>query len=283
MADIIFSTLAIVSPVLIAAVGGLICERSGVKNIALEGLMSVGAMAGATALVLLETEIGFSVPLALFFAAFCGGLFSSIHAFASVTLKANQLVSGTGINLLSAGITVFVCQIIFRMDRTPHFGIGNSAASTGIILVAGIALVVLAASWFVLRLGNGIRHQYIAVIVSGLLAGLAGALVVLTQDTQFTANTISGKGFIALAAITLGRRLPLGILGVSFLFGLFISLAKNIFNIRIIDTLPSDVLNMLPYIIILFSLVVFHHEPRKQITPEYLTQGHGDHEVHREE
>ncbi|MDR0998545.1 MAG: ABC transporter permease, partial [Treponema sp.] len=108
------SILMIVSPILIAATGGMICERSGVVNIALEGLMAVGAMTAAATHSLLESGLGFSIPLACFLAALMGCLFSLIHAFASITLQADQVVSGTGINLLSNGITVFFCQILFN-------------------------------------------------------------------------------------------------------------------------------------------------------------------------
>jgi len=280
------STLMIVSPILIAAIGGMICERAGVVNIALEGLMSIGAMTAAVTHVLLETSTGFSIPLALLFASFAGSLFALIHAFASVTLKADQVVSGTGINILSNGITVFICQLVFGMDRSRSYRMGMQTSVLGIYPTIWIALAILAVSWFVLykrpeglRLRasgdhpqalaaagvNVVMIRYTAILVSGLLAGLAGACVVLTQDIQFTVNTINGKGFIALAAVSFGRWLPLGVLGASFLFGLSSSLAVNIFNIRSLDFLPSEVFNMLPYFITLLTLVVFSgkdHAPR---------------------
>jgi len=272
------STLMIVSPILIAAVGGMICERAGVVNIALEGLMSVGAMSAAVIHVLLETRISYSIPVALVIASLAGCLFSFIHAFASVTLKADQVISGTGLNLLSNGITVFICQLVFSMDRSRSFRMGMQPLFLGIYPTVWIALVILAASGFILykrpwglRLRaagehpqalaaagvNVIKIRYIAILISGLLAGLAGACVVLTQDIQFNVNTINGKGFIALAAVSFGRWMPLGVLGASFLFGLSSSLAVNIFNIRSLDFLPSELFNMLPYLITLFTLVIF--------------------------
>jgi simple sugar transport system permease protein len=268
----------IVSPILIAAIGGMICERAGVVNIALEGLMSFGAMTAAITHVLLESKIGFSIPLALFFAALSGGLFSLIHAFASVTLNADQVISGTGINLLANGVTVFVCQLLFRMDRSVSYMRGMPLGPLKIYPTLWIALVILAASWFMLykhpgglRLRaageypqalaaagvNVVKIRYIAIIVSGLLAGLAGACVVLTQDIQFTVNVINGKGFIALAAVSFGRWLPLGVLGASVLFGFSSSLAVNIFNIRSLDFMPSEIFNMMPYLITLLTLVIF--------------------------
>ena len=272
------STFMIVSPILIAAVGGMICERSGVVNIALEGLMAIGAMTAAVTHVLLETKIGFSIPLALGFAALAGCVFSLVHAFASITLRADQVISGTGINLLANGLTMFVCQLLFRMDRSQNYRMGMKSGLFGIYPTVWIALAILAASWFMLykrpwglRLRaagehpqalasagvNVIRIRYIAVLISGLLAGLAGGCIVLTQDIQYTVSTINGKGFIALAAVSFGRWLPLGILGSSFLFGMSSALAVNIINIKGLQFLPSEFFNALPYLITLITLVLF--------------------------
>jgi simple sugar transport system permease protein len=280
------SSFMIVSPILIAATGGMICERSGVVNIALEGLMSIGAMTAAITHVLLEARVGFSIPLALALSSLCGGLFSLIHAFASVTLRADQVISGTGINLLSNGLTVFVCQLVFRMDRTLNYRMGMRSGLLGIYPTIWLALAILALSWFMLykrpwglRLRAAGEHpqalasagvsvikiRYAAVFISGLLAGLAGGCIVLTQDIQFTVNTINGKGFIALAAVSFGRWLPLGILGSSFLFGVSSSLAVSIINIRGLRFLPSEVFSMLPFLITLLTLVIFSgkdHAPR---------------------
>ncbi|MDR0720030.1 MAG: ABC transporter permease [Treponema sp.] len=272
------STLMIVAPILIAATGGMICERAGVVNIALEGLMAIGAMTAATTHVLLETTIGFSIPLAFVLAALAGCLFSFIHAFASITLRADQVISGTGINLLSNGITVFFCQLLFRMDRSQNYRMGMQSGFGGIYPTAWIALIILAAAWFMLykrpwglRLRaagehphalasagvNVIRIRYIAVLISGILAGIAGACIVLTQDIQYTVSTINGKGFIALAAVSFGRWLPLGILGSSFLFGASSSLAVNIINIDVLKSLPSELFSLMPYLITLITLIVF--------------------------
>jgi simple sugar transport system permease protein len=275
------SILMIVAPILIAAIGGMICERSGVVNIALEGLMAFGAMAAATSHRLLETPFGaFSVPFALIIAALIGGVFSLIHAFASITLKADQGISGTGINLLSAGVTVFLCQIIFQQERTQPFRLGMMPLrfGGGIYPTAWIALAALFISWFALykrpwglRLRacgehpqaaasagiDVIRIRYIAVLISGILAGLAGGCLVLTQTIQFTVTTINGKGFIALAAVSFGRWLPLGVLGSSLLFGTSAALAVYIINIQSLKFLPPEVFNMLPYAITLVTLVFF--------------------------
>jgi len=272
------STFMIVSPILIAAIGGMICERAGVVNIALEGLMSMGAMTAAVCHVLLESKIGFSIPLALFLSMVVGGLFSLIHAFASITLRADQVISGTGINLLANGVTVFICQLLFQMDRSQNYRMGMRSGVFGIYPTIWLALALLALSWYMLykrpwglRLRaagehpqalasagvNVIKIRYIAVLISGILAGLAGGCIVLTQDIQYTVSTINGKGFIALAAVSFGRWVPLGILGSSFLFGVSSALAVNIVNISGLQFLPSEFFNAMPYLITLVTLVLF--------------------------
>jgi simple sugar transport system permease protein len=256
----------------------LICERAGVVNIALEGLMVIGAMAAATTQVFLENSVTFSIPLALVISAVLGCLFSLIHAFASISLKADQIISGTGINLLSLGITVFFCQLLFNSDRSQSFRVGIRVGFLGIHPTAWIALILLGFFAFMLykrpwglRLRAAGEHpqalasagvdvikiRYMAVLISGALAGLAGASVVLTQDIQFTVTTINGRGFIALAAVSFGRWLPLGILGSSFLFGFSSALAVNIVNIERLRVLPSEFFSMLPFLITLLTLVIF--------------------------
>jgi simple sugar transport system permease protein len=141
-----------------------------------------------------------------------------------------------------------------------------------------ISLAILAISWFALykrpwglRLRacgehpqalasagvDVIKIRYIAVCISGILAGLAGGCVVLTQTTEFAFNTINGKGFIALAAVSFGRWLPLGILGSSLLFGAASALAVYVVNIQALKSLPSEIFSILPYFITLATLVIF--------------------------
>ncbi|MDR0655223.1 MAG: ABC transporter permease [Treponema sp.] len=273
------SGMMIFAPILIAASGGMICERAGVVNIALEGLMAIGAMSAAITHVFLESSTGLSIPLALLAAALSGCLFSLIHAFASISLRADQVISGTGINLLSNGITVFVCQLLFRMDRSANYLMGMRSGPGGIYPTAWLALAILLIAWFVLykrpwglRLRAAgehpqalasagvdvIRIRYIAVLLSGILAGLAGGCIVLTQEIQFTVSTINGKGFIALAAVSFGRWLPLGILGSSLLFGAASALAVYIVgNVDTLKFLTGDFFSALPYLITLITLVVF--------------------------
>ncbi|AEC02330.1 ABC transporter permease [Parasphaerochaeta coccoides] len=274
------SILMIVSPILIVAIGGMICERSGVVNIALEGLMGLGACATASAHVLMETA-GMGAPsiwLALLIGSLVGMLFSVIHAFASINLKANQTISGTGINLLADGVTIFAAQVLFSADRTRGFRMGMQTDALGIYPTVYIAIGVVILSWFVLyRLPFGMHLRacgehpsaadsvginvkgirYFGVLTSGFLAGLAGGCIVLTQTIQYTSNTINGRGFIALAAVSFGRWRPAGVAAAALLFGVAQALYLFTGGIPALKALPSEVFNIMPYLITLIALVVF--------------------------
>ncbi|MFA5514024.1 MAG: ABC transporter permease [Sphaerochaetaceae bacterium] len=287
------SVLMIVSPILITAVGGMMSEKSGVVNIALEGLMGIGACAAASAHVLMEATGmgGVSVWLSLAIGAAFGLAFASIHAVASINLNADQTISGTGINLLADGVTIFVAQILFNADRTREFKMGMQTDKLGIYPTAYIAIIVVLLAWFVLyKLPFGMhlracgehphaadsvginvkRIRWIAVLSSGLLAGLAGGCIVLTQTIQYTSNTINGRGFIALAAVSFGRWRPIGVTFAAFLFGTAQAFAIIANNFPALRVLPTEVFNILPYVITLVALVVFsgkNYAPRANGRP----------------
>lgn len=271
--------LMLVSPILITATGGMICERSGVVNIALEGLMVFGAFAAATTHYFLEPILGGnSVWVALLVGALVGMTFSTIHAFASISLNADQTVSGTGINLLANGVAIFMSQIFFKQDRTKQFMLGMMPGPGGIYPTAYIALAVLLVTWFMLYMRpaglrlracgenpqsaasvgiNVHKIRYIAVLSSGFLAGLAGSCLVLTTNTQFNSTTVNGHGFIALAVVSFGRWKPLGIAGASLLFGTALAFSIIASDYSVLRVLPTEVFNIMPYFITLLTLVIF--------------------------
>ena len=292
-------TLALIfsTPIIIAGLGGLFSERSGIVNIALEGLMMFGAFAGATVTVLLEPAFADGPNLAPWFGLaiglLTGALVSVLHAYLSINLNADQVISGTGINLFAVGATVYMSEIIFDQQRTEAFNKGFIKTTipglskipvigeiffTNIYITVFIAITLVILTWYIvyktkfgLRLRstgenphaadsmgiNVSKMRYIGVIISGALAGLAGAVMVLTQDTQYTAVSIHGTGFIALAALIFGRWKPFGVLMAGFFFGFSQILSFYITDIPLISGIPLEFFFAFPYAVTIIALVVF--------------------------
>lgn len=298
--DMFSIALMVATPILIAGLGGLFSERSGIVNIALEGMMLVGAFACAGLVYVLEPsfEPGSSMPiiLGLCLGAVVGLLLSILHAYASINLKADQTISGTAINLLATGISLYTCQIIFNQQRTPAFTKAISKVSIPILkdipiigdlffknvyptFYLGIAIMLI--TWFIvfktpfgLRLRscgeypqasasmgiNVTKMRYFGVLTSGLLAGLAGGVMVMSQDTQFTAATIHGYGFISIAALIFGKWNPFGVLGASIFFGFAQTLGLYVNDIPFLAVLPPEFFNALPYLLTIVALIIFSNK-----------------------
>lgn len=273
------SILMIASPIIITAIGGMISERSGVVNIGLEGLMTMGACTAAASHYFLERmDVTGSPWISLLIGAVIGGIFVLPHAIAAISFNADQTVSGTGLNLLATGVSIFIAQVLFNAERTREFQMGILPDALGVYPTAYIAILIVLLSYlflYKLRFGmhlracgeqpyaaesvgiNVKRIRYIAVIISGVLAGLAGGAVVLTQTIQFTSNTINGRGFIALAAVSFGRWKPLGVALAALLFGAAQAFSIIATNFTLLQSLPSEIWNILPYLITLIALVIF--------------------------
>ena len=280
MIGTISTIMMLAAPILIIATGGMICERSGVTNVGLDGLMSIGACTAAIVHQLLEAAgVGrISLTVALLAAALVSMLISVLHAIASVDLKSDQTISGTGINLLATGITVCVCQRIYGTDRSTEFKMGMVKDGIGFYPTLYIAIVVVVLAWFILyktpfgmhlracgehpaaadSVGINVRRiRYIGVLSSGFLGGLAGGCAVLTQTIQYTNTFVNGRGFIALAAVAFGRWTPLGVTGASVLFGASLALSTISSMTPALKVIPSQVFNIVPYLVTLIALIAF--------------------------
>ena len=280
MIGTISTIMMLAAPILIIATGGMICERSGVTNVGLDGLMSIGACTAAIVHQLLEAAgVGrISLTVALLAAALVSMLISVLHAIASVDLKSDQTISGTGINLLATGITVFVCQRIYGTYRSTEFKMGMVKDGIGFYPTLYIAIVVVVLAWFILyktpfgmhlracgehpaaadSVGINVRRiRYIGVLSSGFLGGLAGGCAVLTQTIQYTNTFVNGRGFIALAAVAFGRWTPLGVTGASVLFGASLALSTISSMTPALKVIPSQVFNIVPYLVTLIALIAF--------------------------
>ena len=277
------STIRNATPLGFAALGGLFSERSGVINIGLEGMMLMSAFAGVAG-----TYATGSTVLGLLVAMVVGLLFGLIHAVASVTFEADQIISGIAINLLALGGTGLLMVLFFgsggtspRIDTFPTIEIPllsdipviGAVFSQSILVYLLYALVPL--SWWVLyrsRFGLRLRAvgevpeavdtagvsvfrlRYIGVSLSGVLAGLGGAFLSMSLLSAFTEGMTNGRGFIALAALIFGRWNPIGAFGAAMLFGFAQAI---VFRGGLGFTIDQEFIEMFPYLLVIVALVGF--------------------------
>ncbi len=285
-------TMSFAIPLLIVAIGGMFSERSGVVNIALEGIMIMGAFAGILFINQFESSMSGQslLLLALLVAGVTGGLFSLLHAFAAINLKADQTISGTALNLFAPAFSIFVARMIQTTQQIPFtntFFIKEVPVLSSIpiigdlffknvyittylgILIFIIAYIVINKTRFGLRLRacgehpqaadsvgiNVYKIRYAGVIISGVLAGIGGVVFVVPTSTNFNA-TVAGYGFLALAVLIFGQwRVP-KIFVAAFFFGIMKTLSSAHSTIPFIKDLPitNEVYKMLPYLITLIAL-----------------------------
>ncbi len=303
--ELIYSMLALTivfsTPIIITSLGGMFSERSGIVNIGLEGLMMFGGFSAATAIVYLQPYTDLAPWFSILIGAFVGGLISLIHAYLSIHAKADQIISGVAINLLATGVTIYLAQVIFDQQRTESFSqsferftvpglsqipfIGD-ILFTRVYLTVHLAAILVVVSWYVLyktpfglRLRAAGEHphaldsmgvsvfkmRYIGVFISGILAGLGGGIMVLTQDIQYTVTSIGGTGFIALAALIFGRWKPIGVLGAGLFFGFSRIFALYSSRFEILAQFPNEFFFALPYLLTIIALVAFS---RQSVAPK---------------
>ena len=276
------AALAAAVLLLLPALGGVISERSGVVNIAMEGMMLAGAFFGVVA------DLAWHNPwLATLVAIIAGGLMALIHAVVSIRFRADQIVSGIAINIFAAGLTVFLVNRIYGLQDVGHVGqsellpifnvpgldripfIGQVVFQQNVVVYAAlILLVVVHVVLFRTRLGLRIRAvgehpqaadtaginvyaiRYGAVVTSGLLSGLAGAFLAIGVSNTFVPNMTDGRGYIALAAMIFGKWTPFGAFVACLIFGLGQAIYDNNSTIHASQYL----LSMLPYILVLVAL-----------------------------
>jgi ABC-type uncharacterized transport system permease subunit len=294
--DLFASAVRMATPLALAAIGGTICERSGVVNIALEGIMLIGAFFG----VVITLATG-NVWLGVLAAVLAGVAFSGIHAFASVTLRMDQVVSGTALNILALGLTGFLMEVLYGhpgatdsiaqqikpvFDFTANAGGGFLStvwywidqvflSYTPIVYIA--IFVAIFGQWAMYHTRWGLRlralgehpraadtvgirviaGRYAAVLISGALGGLAGANLSLEQVGSFSENMTSGRGFIALAANIFGRWTPIGSYLASLLFGFATALEIKMQSFSDVIKIPVQFFLMLPYVLTVVVLAGF--------------------------
>jgi len=295
-------------PIGFAALCGVMCERSGVVNIGIEGTMLVAAFVGWTAGVYLVPVLG-SDPLPLFgatptllvallLAVLSGVVVSFVHAWLSISVKADQIISGTIINIAAFGITGYLISLLSisspegagqfakitppkELTSLPFVGwIFTTLLNQGPITISllfcafFLQLYLFRSRWGLRTRAVGehpkaaetvgidvIRLRYRNVLIGGAFAGMGGAFLSMELSNSFQAGGTAGRGFIALAAMIVGRWTPLGAFGAALLFSLFLTLGQTITFVppsgdlgELVKALPAQVFTALPYVVTIVVL-----------------------------
>lgn len=281
-AELIRSTLRLATPLILAALGGVISERSGVVNIALEGMMLVGAFFG-----MLGSMITGSPWVGLLLGMTAGGLLGLSHALLTQKMRLNHIVSGVALNILALGLTTYILRYVMlsiggspSVNGLPEWRVPlvgpvlsnqNALFYLAIVLIVGLNFVL-----FVTPIGLRIRSagehpeaaqsvgirvgmvRYATVTCSGILGGLAGVYLSLGQLNMFTEGMSGGRGFIALAAVIFGKWTPYGAAGAALFFGFFDALQMRLQGQAIGGVvIPSEFMLMLPYLLTIIALAGF--------------------------
>ena len=270
---LIWSTIRLATPLILAALGGMFSERSGVINIALEGMMLAGAFTAAAV-----THAAGNPAVGLLAGMTAGMLIALIHAVACIRYRADQVVTGTAINILMIGMPAFLSGAFFlssgstpqiaREQLMPYFPIFVAFA------LVPITWYVLYKTPFGLRLRSvgenpeaadaaGVRvwrMRYAGVLLSGVLSGIGGAYLSIGQSSLFTRNMTSGRGFIALAALIFGKWRPVQTMLACLLFGFTEAVSiqmQGVVKLPSGDDIPVQFIQMVPYLLTIIVLAGF--------------------------
>ncbi|HWR22959.1 MAG TPA: ABC transporter permease [Feifaniaceae bacterium] len=283
-------------PLLIVALGGLFSERCGVVNIALEGIMIIGGFSSILFINLMQNmgvmDGQILLICAILISAISGGLFSLLHAYAAINMKADQTISGTALNMFAPAFAVFAARMIqengvqqitfkntFRIAEVPVLSkipvLGDMFFKQSFITtyigfaILIVAVVLLYRTRFGLRLRacgehpqaadsvgiNVYRMRYAGVTISGMLAGLGGLVFVVPTSTNFNAS-VAGYGFLGIAVLIFGQWKPMRILFAALFFGLMKTISSSYSGIPVLLNLGinSYIYKMIPYVATLIVL-----------------------------
>ena len=276
------ATIRMAVPLVLASIGGVLCERSGIINLGIEGMMLMGAFGAVVG-----AHFTGSAWLGVLFGIIVGGLFGLLHALLCIKFRTNQSVSGVGINIFASGLTIVLCRAIWDSDgssgtveQVPTMTIPllNKIPVLGQLFenqspFLYITAIIVAVSWYVMYKSNvGLRlrtigdhpkaaatagvnvtkYRYVCVILCGMLCGMAGAYLSIVQSNLFVKEMVAGRGFMAMAATIFGGWNPAGSLLASLLFAFAQALRINVEM-----ALPQRILQMVPYLLTLVVLIGF--------------------------
>ena len=288
-------TLLYAAVLMLVALGGMFSERSGVINIALEGIMVVGGLMGVVAINIMNAlgaPVFLGILVTMIASALAGLVYSSLLAFSAINLKADQTIGGTALNLLATALATVIAKringsdspkIVYSTNSNAVFNSSHFSFNLGPLTLNWFLLVTvaaLAAAWFILyrsRFGmrlmscgehpqaadsvgiNVYKMRWAGVLMSGILGGIGGMAYIVPAVGEWNFEMgVAGMGFLALAVMIFGQWKPKHIAWAALLFGMFRALSNvySGFDFLAALNIPSSVYNMMPYIISLLVLAL---------------------------
>ena len=274
---VFFSTIRLATPLIFAALGGMFSERSGIINIALEGLLLAGAFTGAVMTYELSNPY-----LGFLCAMLAGAATAFVYAVAVIKFEADQVVAGTAINFLMLGLPQLISGAVYDSSgSTPQIAkefllpefFNVNVASMLVFLLIPLCWYVLYKTPFGLRLRavgenpsaadaagvSVLNLRYTAVVLSGILAAAGGAYLSIGQSSLFTRGMSAGRGFIALAALILAKWRPVQVLLACLFFGFTEALTIPLASYRLAsgETIPVQFIQIIPYVLTIIVLAGF--------------------------
>ena len=283
--DFLYMWIRVATPILLASLGAVICTKAGVVNLGLEAIMLISALAGV-----LGSAFGGSLWIGLLTGLLASVAVSAVFAYFHLVLKANNVLCGTAVNTMASGLTVFVLQLATgekgNSSSLKSFSFPNvdipiikdipvlGGILSGHNALTYLALAMVVVIWFFLyktptglrmravgenpnaasSVGqNVIKIQFLAIVLCGLMTGLGGMYLSMGYLTMFVRDMTAGRGFIALAACSMGQATPVGALISSMIFAFFDGLS----NILQVLKIPSEFIQMLPYLATIAGLTVY--------------------------
>ena len=289
--SILARMFASATPIALAGIGGLFGERSGISNIGLEGTMLFSALAAA-----IGSYYSGSPWIGLLCGVTCGLLISLLHAFLCITVRVDQIVIGLVINIFAANATVYLLSVLFQnkgaspaIAKLPYVSIpflrdipGLTELFSNISVLTVLAIVIMLIAQYLLyqtRFGLHVmaagqnekaafvmgvkvkKTQYLAVLIGGLCCGLAGSFLSISYLNMFVKNMVSGRGFIAIAAILIGRYNPVGVLLASLFFGLA---DASQMALQGTVSIPNELVQSIPYVLTILVVTINEWRTRRR-------------------
>lgn len=291
IASILARTITNATPLVLAGVGGICCERSGITNIGIEGMMLTGAFAAVAG-----SYFTGNAWFGLFYGVLASTLVALLHAYLCITVKINHIISGLAINIFASSMSIYLMNLFFgskgsspNVKQLPVLSlpwaknipvIGELLSGISVITLLGV-MIIFIINWVLNKTSFGLhiiacgqksvaasvvginvsRVQYFSVLMSGVCSGLAGSFLSISFMNVFVKNMVAGRGYIAIATMIFGRYHPLEVACAALLFGFLDAVQMSLQGTI---NIPRELVQSIPYVVTIVAVALATHKNRAQ-------------------